>query len=73
MMQALFEQIEQLPPHLQQKVAIFVNSLAQESEPKQDEKLTQNWAGTMKKYRNQYTSLELQQETVNQWIDECIS
>ena len=73
MMQSLFEQIEQLPPHLQQKVAIFVNSLAQESGPTQGVKLTQNWAGGMKKYRDQYTSLKLQQETVNQWIDECIS
>ena len=73
MMQSLFEQIEQLPPQLQQKVAIFVNSLAQQSKPKQGVKLTQNWAGAMKEYRDQYTSLELQQEIVNHWIDECIS
>lgn len=73
MMQSLFEQIEQLPPQLQQKVAIFVNSLAQQSKPKQGIKLNQNWAGAMKKYRDQYTSLELQQETVNQWVEECIS
>jgi truncated hemoglobin YjbI len=68
MMQSIFEQIEQLPPHLQEKVAIFINSLTQQSEPKQGIKLTQNWGGAMKQYRNQYTSLELQQETINHWI-----
>ena len=73
MIQSLFEQIEQLPPHLQQKVAMFVNSLAQKSEPKQGVKLTQNWAGAIKEELGQYTSLDLQQETVNYWIDKCIS
>jgi Protein of unknown function (DUF2281) len=73
MNQTIFEQIDRLPTHLQQKVALFVTSLTKQRDLKKGVRLTQNWGGGMKAYRNQYTSLELQQETVNQWTDECIS
>jgi Protein of unknown function (DUF2281) len=68
-MKSLIEKINTLPPDLRLKVEEFVDSLEQEAElkSKSGNKLRQDWAGALSNYRDQYTSLELQKETVEHW------
>lgn len=67
-MRSLIEKINTLPPRLRVKVEEFVNALEKEElEPKSEKRLRQDWAGALNDYRDQYTSLELQNETVEQW------
>jgi Protein of unknown function (DUF2281) len=70
-MKNLTEKIGTLPPGLQLRVEEFVDSLARSEElkPKSQKKLRQDWAGALKDYREQYTSLELQQETIDHWAE----
>ncbi|MBW4516799.1 MAG: DUF2281 domain-containing protein [Timaviella obliquedivisa GSE-PSE-MK23-08B] len=67
-MRSLIEKINTLPPHLRVKVEEFVNALEKEElKPKSGKRLRQDWAGALNDYRDRYTSLELQNETVEQW------
>jgi hypothetical protein len=67
-MRSLIEKINTLPPRLRVKVEEFVNALEKEElKPKPEKRLRQDWAGALNDYRDQYTSLELQNETVEQW------
>ncbi|MCX5894149.1 MAG: DUF2281 domain-containing protein [Deltaproteobacteria bacterium] len=59
-MEDLEKQIKELPPALQREVADFVEFLLEKRARKQGKKLRQDWAGALKDYRSQYTSLELQ-------------
>jgi len=63
-MARLKELIDQLPPELQQEVEDFVEFLMEKKCKKKGKKLKQNWAGALKEYRNQYTSLELQKKAL---------
>ena len=55
----LKELIEQLPPDLQKEVKDFVEFLLEKRTEKKRTRLRQDWAGALKCYRDQYTSLEL--------------
>lgn len=67
-MRSLIEKINTLPPHLRVKVEEFVNALEKEElKPRLEKRLRQDWAGALNDYRDQYTSLELQNETLEQW------
>lgn len=60
---SLEEIVRELPPDSQAKVREFVESL----QPMRDQihrKLEQNWAGALSDYRAKYTSLELQQKSL---------
>ena len=70
--QQLLQEIEQIPEPFLPQILQFIQTLKPQ-QPQPSVKLKQTWAGAMKNYRDQYTALELQQETVNQWTDECIS
>ena len=63
-MQTLKELIEKLPPELQQEVRDFVEFLLERKVRKRERKLRQDWAGALRKYRDQYTSLELQKKAL---------
>jgi len=63
-MQSLKEMVEQLPPELQEEVRDFVEFLLVRRVCKRGRKLRQDWAGALRKYRNQYTSLELQRKAL---------
>lgn len=52
--------IKMLPIEIQGDVRDFINLLLRERLRKSDRKLRQDWAGALKDYRDQYTSLELQ-------------
>lgn len=68
-MKDLEEKIRVLPLGLHLKIEEFVDSLLilEKQKTRQNTKLRQDWAGALKEYRQQYTSLELQQETVEYW------
>ena len=63
-MQSLKEVIEQLPPELQQEVRDFAEFLLEKRKKKAGRKLRQDWAGALREYRDQYTSLELQKKAL---------
>lgn len=60
-MQTLKELIDQLPPELQQEVRDFAEFLL---EKKAGRKLRQDWAGALREYKGQYTSLKLQKKAL---------
>ena len=64
-MQTLQELIRQLPPHLQEEVKEFAEFLLERRAKKFGRKLRQDWAGALREYRDQYTSLELQKKPWN--------
>ncbi|MFA4936273.1 MAG: DUF2281 domain-containing protein [Candidatus Methanoperedens sp.] len=57
------QQIKQLPIELRHEVEDFVEFLIQKRS-KPVKKLRQDWAGALKDYRHQYTSLELQKKAL---------
>jgi len=63
-MQTLKELIDQLPPELQQEVRDFAEFLLEKKAKKAGRKLRQDWAGALREYREQYTSLELQKKAL---------
>ena len=61
--------IKELPPELQQEVQDFVESLLKDKGIKKQKKLRLTWAGALREYRDQYTSLELQKKALQWWGD----
>jgi len=60
----LAEKINELPPELRQEVEDFVLFLIERHKRKPGKKLRQDWAGALKDYRGQYTSLDLQKKSL---------
>ncbi len=58
------EIIRQLPPDLQKEVEDFARFLLERQARKRRGKLRQDWAGALQEYREQFTSLELQQKAL---------
>lgn len=63
-MENIEERVKKLPPELQREVEDFVNFLIEKKMKKHGVMLRQDWAGALKDYRNQYTSLELQKKAL---------
>ena len=60
-----FEEIfKALPPEFQKEVIDFAEFLLEKRSQKPGGKLTQSWAGALRDYRDQYTSLELQKKAM---------
>jgi len=68
-MQTLKELIDQLPPDLQQEVMDFVQFLLDNKLRRKQKKLRLTWAGALREYRDQFTSLELQKKALEWWGD----
>jgi hypothetical protein len=62
---SLEDVIRDLPPESQAKVRQFVETLLPIRDRRQRKKLKQNWAGALRDYREQYTSLELQKKALD--------
>jgi len=58
------QMVHQLPPELQKEVRDFVRRLLEKHQARHGTKLRQDWAGALRDYRDQFTSLELQQKTL---------
>jgi len=61
---SLEELVKELSPDCQEEVRDFVLFLLKKQGKKSGGKLRQDWAGTLKEYRDQYTSLELQKKAL---------
>jgi hypothetical protein len=57
--------LRELPPESQAEVRDFVESLIKKRQRKSSEHLRQNWAGGLEDYREQFSSLELQKESLD--------
>lgn len=68
-MEDLQKKIQELTPELQQEVADFIEFLLLKRSKRRGKRLHQDWAGTLKDYRNQYTSLALQKKAL-EWRGE---
>lgn len=58
------EMVKNLPPDLYQEVEDFIEFLINKRMQKPAGKLRQDWVGTLKDYRDKYTSLELQKKAL---------
>ena len=65
----LRELIEELPPDLHDDVRDFVEFLLTKRERQAGRPLKQDWAGALREYREQYTSLELERQA-SKWRGE---
>ena len=63
-MKTLEEMIRDLSPDAQRQVTDLVRRLAVSSKAGPKRHLDQRWAGALKRYRDQYTSLELQKKAL---------
>ena len=63
-METLKDLVEKLPPDLQSQVRDYVEFLIAKRMHKKGKMLRQDWAGALKDYRDQYTSLELQKKAL---------
>ena len=63
-MKTLEEMIRDLSPEARRQVIDFIRQLACTEEVSPKRTLTQRWAGALKQYRDQYTSLDLQQKAL---------
>lgn len=63
-MKSIDERIKNLLPALKKEVEEFVNSLLKKRRKKNGKRLRQDWAGALRDYRDQYTSLELQKKAL---------
>jgi hypothetical protein len=64
MRQSIEEIIKKLPPEYEQEVEDFVRFLIDKKAQKHGRILRQDWAGALRDYRGQYTSLELQKKAL---------
>jgi len=64
----LEHKIELLTPELQKEAADFIDFLLTRKTPRKKKKPTLKWIGSLKEYRSQYTSLELQEKAL-EWRD----
>jgi len=63
-MKTLEELVKELPPELRREVEDFVQFLLEKRARKRGRTLRQDWAGALRDYRDQYTSLELQRKAL---------
>ena len=69
-MDDIIKKFKSLPPDLQKEVEKYIDLLAELNKPvKKQKKFNLSWAGGLKEYRDQFTSLELQKKALEWWSD----
>jgi len=68
-MESIEELMAKLPPDLQQEVKDFAQFLVEKKAKPKRKKLRLTWAGGLREFRDQYTSLELQKKSLEWWGD----
>ena len=63
-MKTLEELVRELPPDMQRKVREFAQFLLEKHVKGKKKFLSQTWAGGLKEFRDQYTSLQLQKKVL---------
>ena len=64
-MMKIEQKIKMLPPELQNEVEDFIEFLIERKKVKSGKKLRQDWAGSLRDFRDQYSSLELQKKSLD--------
>ena len=64
-MMQIEQKIKMLPLELQHEVEDFIEFLIEKRKAKRGKKLRQDWAGALRDFRDQYTSLELQKKSLD--------
>jgi hypothetical protein len=64
-MMQIEQKIKMLPRELQHEVEDFIEFLIERKKAKRGKKLRQDWAGALRDFRDQYTSLELQKKSLD--------
>jgi hypothetical protein len=68
-MESIEEIMASLPPEHQQEVRDFAMFLAEKRAKPKRRRLRLDWAGGLKEFRDHYTSLELQKDSLDWWGD----
>lgn len=68
-MKSIEEKIRELPSELQREVEDFVDFLIERRVGKPKGHLKLDWRGALRDLRDQYTSVELQHESLKWWGD----
>jgi hypothetical protein len=68
-MKKIEELVKELPPELQQEVYDFAQFLLETKVRPKQKKLRMSWAGALREFRDQFTSLELQKKALEWWGD----
>ncbi|MDF0592364.1 DUF2281 domain-containing protein [Methanotrichaceae archaeon M04Ac] len=68
-MESIEELMEKLPPDLQQEVKDFARFLVEKKAKPRRKKLRLTWAGGLREFRNQYSSLDIQKKSLEWWGD----
>ena len=66
-MPSIEEVMKQLPPQLQQEVLDFAQYLLDTKVRRKQKNLRMTWAGALREFRDQFTSLELQKKPLEWW------
>ena len=61
----LEQKINQLPPVLINDLELFIDFLLNRNKETKHKKLKQDWAGSLKKYRSEFSSVELQKKALD--------
>lgn len=61
----LVELVQELPPDIQAEVRDFIEFLLVKRNSKPARNLRQDWAGSLREARGQYTALDLQQKALD--------
>jgi hypothetical protein len=65
MTKPLEELMRELPPDMRQEVRNFAEFLLTKQAQRTSSMLQQNWAGALRRYRHQYSSLELERKELD--------
>jgi hypothetical protein len=66
---SLEQLVRELPPDIAAEVRDYVEFLLSKRERGAGKPLRQDWAGALRDYRQQYTSVELQHRSLEWWSD----
>ena len=68
-MERISELMAKLSPQHQQEVLDFAKYLAEKNNRPKGKKLRLDWAGGLAEFKEEYTSVQLQKESLNWWGD----
>ncbi len=69
LMESIEELMEKLPPDLQQEVKDFARFLVEKKAKPKRKKLRLSWAGGLREFRDEYSSLDIQKRSLEWWGD----
>lgn len=68
-MESIDEVVQQLPLELRQEALDFIHFLLEKNGKRTSKKLTLSWAGGLREFKDEYTSMDLQKKALEWWGD----